>query len=541
MLTDERSFDRSDRRDDPALWSAESPGGIIATAHYLATRAGAEILEEGGNAIDAAVAASLALGVCEPAGSGLGGMAMLLVHDGRTARTTVYDGACPAPVRATPQAVAASPRYSGYRAVAVPTYVAVVARVIERHCTLPAARLLKAAIDLAEQGVRVSHQHAQLTQRYLKALRKHNAGAVFLQANGDPLAAGTVHRQPVLARTLRRLAEAGLDDFYTGEVGRKIIADMQANNGFLCADDFAKVPWPKEREPLEGTFEGRTVHTVPEPGGGHTLLQLLAIHEALPDSLRDPDTPAGAVALTSAIQRVRRDRATAHSKEGVKRPQSDRLAPDYVGALATGIASDIADAGHGEGETTHLSVLDRHGNAVSLTQSIERCFGAKVLTPELGFLFNNYMKGFKIQATHHPHYLRPGAFARSNAAPTIVFDSNDRKPCIAIGSTGSERMLSGIFQVLVRLRQQAPFDAVHAPRMHCTPDGEVLLEDLRMQPDVLHALTEQGFRLSSLGDYSFQVGGLHLAVRTNGRSDRVNRFIGVAEPRRDGAAAGPDA
>ena len=140
--------------------------------------------------------------------------------------------------------------------------------------------------------------------------------------------------------------------------------------------------------------------------------------------------------------------------------------------------------------------MDRHKNVVSLTQSLERCFGSKMASEKLGFVYNGYMKGFKIQNKSHPHYLKPGAVARSNAAPTILLNGN--QPYVAIGSTGSERMLSGIFETLVRLRSQSPFHSVAAPRLHCTPEGQVFLEAERFSEQALTALIKQGFELTSL-------------------------------------------
>jgi gamma-glutamyltranspeptidase/glutathione hydrolase len=185
----------------------------------------------------------------------------------------------------------------------------------------------------------------------------------------------------------------------------------------------------------------------------------------------------------------------------------------------------------GRGETTHVSVMDGEGNIVSLTQSIERSFGAAVVTAGLGFIHNGYLRAFKVRNRRHPHYLRPGAPARSNAAPTIVF--RDGRPWAALGSTGSERIGSGIFEVLLRLRRDRPFDAVHGPRLHATPQRHVLWEGERFPEGSREALLERGFTVESLGPYSFQVGGLQLATREGAT------FTGVAEPRRDGAAAGP--
>jgi gamma-glutamyltranspeptidase/glutathione hydrolase len=176
--------------------------------------------------------------------------------------------------------------------------------------------------------------------------------------------------------------------------------------------------------------------------------------------------------------------------------------------------------------------MDSQGNAVAMTQSIERSFGSCEITPELGFLYNGFLRSFKVVNQRHPHYLRPGAPARSNAAPTLVLRQG--KPWAALGSTGSERLASGIFQVLLRLGRQGPFEAVHAPRLHATPEELVLLEADRFPAACLEALERHGFSLERLEPYSFRMGGLQLVVRED------EAFRGVGEPRRDGAAAPDD-
>lgn len=525
-LTDERMFDRDGVRDQPAFWTALGTHGMVATAQYRATAAGLEILGRGGNAIDAAIACSFALGVCEPAGSGLGGMAMMVVHSAGRGRTVCLDGACRAPVHATPEKVAAGARYTGYTAITVPTQVAVMARAHQLFGSLPLADLMAPAVTLAEDGFLVTRMLRELTTRYQEQLEGTAAGRLFLDRDGLPVPVGTRLRQPALANTLIRLQDAGLEDFYLGAIGREIAEDMEDNRAFLSRADLNRVPWPVERDPVEGSFAGQIVRTLPPPGGGPTLLELLHSIERLPEELLDLDSPNGIVALAKTIQLTRQNRAARYRSGGPMDEIAALSRPEQAEETADTVLRFLE-----EGETTHVSVMDPAGNAVALTQSIERAFGSKVLTPGLGFLYNGYMKGFKIQRQDHPHYLRPGAVARSNAAPTLLF--REGRPCAAIGSTGSERLASGMAQVLIRLRRQAPFEAVEAPRIHVTPKGVVLAEVDRLAADGLEALAARGLRISPLEPYSFQVGGLQLVVRQG------ERFTGVADPRRDGAPAGP--
>jgi gamma-glutamyltranspeptidase/glutathione hydrolase len=526
-LTDERLLDRDGVRGVADHWTARSHTGVVASAHYRATRAGVEILEAGGNAVDAAVATSLALAVVESAGSGIGGMAIATLHLRGEARTFSLLGPCRAPASATPQAVAASARYTGYRAVAVPTYLSVVDAALRRYGTLSPARVLAPAIALAEDGFRMTPLQTRLTSDYFAALRRSSAAPFFLDDDGQPRPAGSRFAQPVLARTLNRLADEGFRDFYEGEIAARIAADMRANEGFVSAHDLASVPEPEEEAPVEAAFRGARAFSAGFPAGGRTLAQMLHLAEELaPDGL-DLQTPGGARQAALIICRARQDR---------RRFRLDKPdAPDFASAawareIAPSLREQLAEPE--SGETSHLCVVDRDGNAVSWTQSIERSFGAKVVTPDLGFLHNGYMKGFKIVSKRHPHTLRPGAVARSNAAPTLVLDDNGVRA--AIGSTGSERMLSSIFTTLLRLDAGAdPFEAVHGARLHATPERQLLIEADGFDAVVLDRLRRDRFEVEPFERYSFKFGGLQLIARDG------DAYVGVAEPRRDGAAAGP--
>jgi gamma-glutamyltranspeptidase/glutathione hydrolase len=175
--------------------------------------------------------------------------------------------------------------------------------------------------------------------------------------------------------------------------------------------------------------------------------------------------------------------------------------------------------------------MDRDGSAVALTQSIESVYGSCAATPDLGFLYNNYLSAFEYEDPSHPYYLRPGANPWASVAPAILF--RGRKPWLAIGSPGSERITSSILQVLVRLRDRTPFAAVDAPRLHCSLDGKVSLEAARMPTDIPEHLERHGFQVDRREPYAFYMGSVQLVMREKAR------FVGVADPRRDGAAGGP--
>lgn len=510
---------------------AASRYGMVSTAHFSATAAGVQMLEQGGNAIDAAVAAALALGVCEPAASGLGGQTMMLVHHRASGTTVAVDGSSRAPNRAVIDTFAnlAADRRRGHLATTVPSSPATYAHVLERYGRLSWATVIEPAVVLATDGYEISVLQYRLTRRERRHLQSRSAGPLFLQDGRRARRAGTRFVQPALAATLRRLAERGYEDFYLGETARLIHKDMEANGGILRADDLAQIPHPVEREPLSGRFGGTQVLTMPPPGAGRTLVEMLNIHQSLPRELQDIDTPDGAVGLARTIRQALIDRRDRPFDPNLYSQVSDEqlLNRRYARGVADEIAAQLT-----RGETTHLSVMDSDGNAVALTQSIENVYGSCAAAPELGFLYNNYMSAFEYEDTSHPYYLRPNAVPWASVAPTIVLRAG--APWLAIGSPGSERIASTILQVLIRLRDSSPLAAVDAPRLHCSLHGVVSVEASRVSTDVLEALQRHGLEVDRRDPYSFYLGCVQLVINEDGR------MIGVADPRRDGAADGPD-
>jgi gamma-glutamyltranspeptidase/glutathione hydrolase len=537
---------------------------MVATQHSLATDAGAEMLEAGGNAMDAAVAAALALGVVEPAVSGLGGQTMMLVYEARTRRTVALDGSSRAPNRATPELLDKAERLRGYRATTVPSTPAVLGYALERFGTLKWSQVIQPAIRLAEEGYSVSELQRRLTLREKKHLRAGPAAALFLQDGEKSYAVGALFKQPVLAETLRRLGRRGYKDFYRGRIAREIVEDMQRNDGLLHRDDLAQVPLPIERRPVSTRFDGHRVMTSPPPAAGRTLIEMLHVAENISASLRQFDTPRGAFALAEIIRRSALDRRDRPFDPNFYAQVQERhmMSADYARLVArqvrsrirshsdilhgvrrdgkAGVASQTRAArvparqklDEGSGETTHLSVMDSEGSTVALTQSIERVYGAAVATPTLGFLYNDYMGAFDYEDVTHPYYMRPNAVPWASVAPTIVFRGS--KPWLVLGSPGSERIVSAILQVVVRLLAKQPaIDAVTAPRLHCSLDGRVSLEASRVRDDIPDALGAAGFDIDRREPFSFYMGCVQLVMRQG------DLLIGVADPRRDGSARGP--
>jgi gamma-glutamyltranspeptidase/glutathione hydrolase len=401
--------------------------------------------------------------------------------------------------------------------------------VLERYGTLSLADVLAPSIQLAEKGYGITDLQRRLQKTELKKFAKGNAAHFFLRDGNRAFSVGQVFKQPVLAKTLTRLGKEGIEDFYVGKIAGSIHKDMQANSGLIQKDDLAQIPYPIEREAINGRYRNMMIYTMPPPGAGRTLLEMINILKKFPTIERNPDTPQGALLLSEIIRRAQLDRRDRPFEPNFYPQVQDRrmMSSEYAKLVAQQIQSRLKT----KGETTHLSVMDKNGNVVALTQSIERVYGAKVATPSLGFLYNNYMSAFEYEDITHPYYLRPNGVPWASVAPTIVFKA--KKPWLAIGSPGSERIASSILQTLIRLANQSPFDAVSAPRLHCSYDGKVSLEAAYMRDDIPKMLEQRGFKLDIREPMSFYMGCIQMVLQDG------DSFIGVADPRRDGSAGGP--
>ena len=507
-----------------------SRNGMVSTAHHRATDIGVHVLAQGGNAVDAAVACAFALAVCEPAASGIGGQTMAILYHAPRKRKIALDGSSRAPYAVTPGAYRRSQLRRGHLSSTVPSTPAVLAYMLENFGTLDLHSVIAPAIDLADNGYQVSPLQRALTRRERKYLKATSAAKFFLVDGRKSPRVGHTLCQPALAETLRRMARHGVIDFYSGSMAQAIVDDFARNGGLVSREDLAQIPWPIERRPISGRFGAARLFTMPPAGSGRTLVEMLNIVSHMKPREFDPDTPEGAVALAGIVRRAFWDRRDRPFDPNFYAQVDERrmLDLDY----AKQVAQNVRRQTPLHGETTHLSVMDREGNVVALTQSIESVFGACVAHPEFGFLYNNYLSAFEHEDISHPYYLRPGAVPWASVAPTIVF--RGRRPWLAIGSPGSDRITPSILQVLIRLANgYSLYEAVEAPRLHCSLDGQVSLEAERMHPGVPEALERAGYKVKARDPYAFYMGCVQAVMREDGR------FHGAADPRRDGAAGGP--
>lgn len=523
---------------------SSATGGMVATAFPDATRAGVQMLERGGNAVDAACAAALALGVCEPQGSGLGGQTMALLRiDGRT---IAVDGSSHAPALAHRSRLRSRrSRELGYTATTIPTTLAVLGHLNRSYGRLEWSTLFEPAVRIAENGYRITPLQSGLQEREKSGFLRvpSRAGARYFLKNGTtPYPSGENFVQKDLAATLSQVASDGFEAFYRGHIGQRIDADMKEHRGLLRAEDLALLPEVIEREALADTYRGLTVHTFPPPGAGHTLLLILKMMERFPARRLSDGTPE-AYRLLAEIQRL----ALVENRSDPLNPHTfHQLQPwtEHTRRRAHSLAASIDEgpsprgqslaSGDDPGETTHLSVMDGAGNVAAITQSVNLVYGSKAAADGLGFLYNDYVEAFQYDKPTHYYNLRPSGIPWSSVAPALV--SVGGKPWLVAGSPGSQRgfsatalFLSGVIDGELPISH-----AMSKARFYAKVDGEISIEGGRVDPTVLTHLAQAGYRIRRRDDYSFFLGAIHAVLKCRTKDG----YQGVADVRRDGTAEG---
>ena len=507
--------------------------GVVSAATPEASETGRKVLEDGGNAVDAAVAVSLALGVTEPAGSGIGGQATFIVHPWH-GEAFVINGTSHSPE--TTRSGASLSDLTKHRASTVPAILKTLDHAWRMHGSgrQTWADLVEPAVRFADEGYEVGPFRHKALLRHLKAIKSSATASLFLlNPDGSVPSPGTRVRNRKLSRTLRRIAKDGVDDFYEGWIADEIHRDMEENGGWVTRDDLRRVPCPMVQPPLRGKYRDWVVKTLPPPASGWVVLLALNLLEQAPEGMLSVEGPARTAWMAETLKTAHRHRI--YSPVFDLEDYSDAVARKTSKAKAAQIAR--AQFTTGSGETTHFSIVDGDGMVVGVTQSLNSYFGAKVGCPSLGFLYNDYMREFVAGATRHPFALRPGGMPYSSMSATIL--SRKAEPHIAVGSPGDERIISAVIQIVshwVDLAQGIEA-AVAAPRMHTIRGEELLLEKRPDDVETLLKLERRGFTvhqpLSSLfsGELNPYFGGVHAVAREYGR------WFGASDPRRDGTVA----
>jgi gamma-glutamyltranspeptidase/glutathione hydrolase len=513
---------------------------MIASVHELASQAGLEVLEKGGNAVDAAVAVGFALAVVHPEAGNLGGGGYMVVRmsDGRS---MAFDYRETAPAAAKPDMYKnAIESRVGYKASAVPGTVAGLALAHKTYGSLPWKTVLEPARRLAAKGFPASQRLELILALQVAVMKQFPATAkVFLHGSDKPLKQGEIVKQPHLAATIKRLQKSPRD-FYEGETARLIAAAMAANGGTITLDDLRNYK-AKPIPPLEGAYRGYKVLTAPpSSSGGTTLLAMLNILETFPMPLGGEGSVRSRHLMTEAMRRAYRDRAE-HSADPAffPVPVEKLTSKDYARELASTISlahatpfpgEAVAGTANESDDTTHFSIVDKNGNMVSNTYTLNGFFGSQVIPEGTGVLLNDIMSGFTEGSGRNQ--IGPGKRPVSSMTPTILLRP-DGTPWMALGSPGSATIPNTVLQVIVNLidYKMSLRDAVEFPRIHHQnrPD-RIDAEPAALILDVAEKIRSLGHtvnpKLRSQGD-----------VHAAGIADDGWR-IGWSDGRRGGRAAG---
>jgi gamma-glutamyltranspeptidase/glutathione hydrolase len=533
--------------------------GIVASTSPIASRVGAEVLERGGNAIDAAVAVGLALAVTWPSAGNLGGGGFMMIRRAN-GDAEVIDYRERAPLAASRDMyldkdgnVIKDASTVGYRAVGVPGSVAGFALALQRHGKLKWADVIEPARRLATDGFEVSYHVARSLRASSDLLSRFPESKRIFLRDGKNYDEGEKFAQPELAATLARLKEKGPREFYEGDTARMIVEDMSANGGLITAQDLKEYE-PTIRKPLHGTYRGYDIVTMPPPSsGGVALIEMLNMLERYNLSEMEPNSSDAIHLMVEIERRAFADRAAFMGDTDFVRdvPISGLIAKDYAANQAKTIKPDRATpssevregnpVAYESPETTHFTVIDEEGNVVSNTYTLNNSFGSGATARGTGVLLNNEMDDFTSKPGVPNAYgllqsennaIAPRKRPLSAMTPTIVL--KDGKVLMALGSPGGPTIINTVFQVIVNVLdfKMNLQQAIDSPRYHhqWMPD-HISYEPYGLNSDTRKALEARGHQFADKPRYMGDAEGIMIEPETGMR-------LGASDPRLGGAAIG---
>jgi gamma-glutamyltranspeptidase/glutathione hydrolase len=532
---------------------ADGSRAAIASAHPLATAAGFEILDKGGNVFDAAVAVSATLAVVEPSGSGLGGGGYWLLHREQDGFETMIDGREKAPLAAhqamyLDKSGKVIPRLSldGALAAAIPGLPAALVHLSEKYGRLPLAESLQPAIRAAQTGFAIGERYRKLLKFRAEAIKKHPQTAQIFLADGEVPKAYSILRQADLAHTLEQLADRGRDGFYGGEIADKLVEGVNKAGGIWTRQDLAAYQ-VVEREPVKGNYRGiKITSAAPSSSGGIVLIEALNILSGY--DLKQADEPTRKHLIVEAMRRAYHDRSLyMGDSDFIEMPVRRLLNEDYAAGLRSTLRPDKAlPSAMLSGEiqaqpegvnTTHFSIIDEQGNRVAATLSINFPFGAGLAAPGTGVLLNDQMDDFASLPGAMNGYglvggvanaIAPGKRMLSSMAPTFLDDGNN---VAALGTPGGSRIISMVLLAALDFAEgNGPDSWVQVPRFHhqFMPDV-VEYEKDAIAADELARLAAMGHQLKE-ARYSY---GDMQAVQWN---KTTHRLTAASDRRGEGRA-----
>jgi len=530
--------------------------GMVSSQNAHATEVGAQILADGGNAVDAAVAVGFALAVSLPRAGNLGGGGFMLVHDADSGETVAIDYREAAPRRAGRDMFLDKDgnvdqdkaRFSHFSA-GVPGTVAGLWRAHQDYGRLPWKRVVEPAVRLARDGFQVTYDLAGLLAARRERLCRFEAACrYFYKPGGVPYEPGERFTQPDLADTLQAIAAEGPDAFYTGEIAQKIVAEMDKHGGLIDAESLAAYE-PALRDAARGSYRGYEVLTMPPPSsGGIHVVQMLNVLENFPMTEFGSGSADAIHVLAETARLAYADRSKHLGDPDFYDVPADWLmSKAYAKQLAATIdmkraraSSDVAPGAppaYESPDTTHFSVIDGDGNVVSNTTTLNFSFGSGIAVTGAGFLLNNEMDDFSAKAGvpnaygligHEANEIDSGKRPLSSMTPTIVLD--DGKAWFATGSPGGSRIITTVLQMIVNVIDHGMniAEAEAAPRMHHQWLPDVLQLESGFSPDTIRILESRGHEIAAS---QWSMGSLQTVAWKDGV------FRGSSDPRRPNAAS----
>lgn len=529
---------------------ASGTRGVVAAAKPEASQVGVEILRKGGNAVDAAIATAFALGVLEPNASGLGGGGFMIIKmaDMKEAVVVDFRERAPGASKADMYQLDASGRqvgkksFEGGLSVGVPGEVKGLLYALDNYGSkkLDRMQILDPAISWATKGLPVTVNLASIIKDNFQKLVEFEEGAKIYLDEGLPYEIGDTIKNPGLAKALALIAAGGEEAFYKGPMAEAMVAEVQKRGGILTLEDLANYE-VKIRKPVEGTYRGYKILSVPpaSSGGAH-LVQMLNILENFDVAKSGRMTAATAHIWAETMKMAFADRGKFMADtDFVKVPLSGLTNKAYAKELAAKIdpAKPMASASAGDpskyesGSTTHLSVMDKDGNMVAITKSINYFFGSGVVVPGYGFIMNDHMDDFVFRPGT-ANSIEPGKRPLSSMSPTLVLDPQGRS-FMTIGSPGATRIFPAVAQIISDVVDfGTPIqEAILAPRIFQMASGALNMEG-RYSINTYEALKKLGHTVTVRGDWDAYFGGVHAVVYDYGKGV----LYGGADPRRDGQA-----
>lgn len=524
---------------------AKGKNGVVAAAKPEASQAGIDIMKKGGNAIDAAVATAFALGVVEPNASGIGGGGFMLVRFAKTGEEVFVDFRETAPGKAKPDMykldakgkVINNESVIGGKSVAVPGEVAGLLTALEKYGTMKREDVMKPAIDLAEKGYKVTSNFSGIIKDEFDNINKFEATKKIYTKNGLPFEEGDTIKNPDYANTLRLIAKGGKDAFYKGELAKEIADAVQKAGGILTAEDLAKYQ-AKMRKPVKGTYRGyEIVSAPPASSGGTHVVELL-------NMLENYDVKAMGVNTTESLHLWSEVSKIMFADRGkymadtdfIKVPLSGLASKEYakeqIKTIDKNKSAEKVQPGnpnkYESGSTTHFSVMDKEGNMVSVTKTINHFFGSCVTVPGRGMLLNDEMDDFEFKPGLS-NSIAPGKRPLSSMTPTLIL--KDGKPVMTIGSPGATRIITTVAQVISNVIDHGMDiqTAINTPRMY-DKSGELNLEG-GIDQKVIDELKAKGHKIKTTKEYDLFFGGVQGVMMEDS-----GELHGGADPRRDGQA-----